>query len=648
MRGGGASRGRDFYGRKAAPSRSPLPAIFLEILCLLPLFLPLACSSSPPSSGAPRPVPALADSSAAALAFGQLRRRWAGASREERKGLQDQVLALRSAHGGEQVARLADLYLAWIALERGEYEEARRLAELAGAPHPGGVRLLAQLVEGATLARSGEPDAALDRLLPLVGQLVDPHARELLHEDAVIAAITAKRWKDVLWLLDVWLRDVPEDDQHTVLEVTRGLLGAIPVPPLEAELDRRLGSGEDRARALEKLLVKHLTSAALAGKDDALARRLLDRPGVLPLVGEEAAALLELAAQNKSPQIIGRRVGLFLAGYAPETTGGTAATPTQAEWEAAERGTQIARGALEALGSARSGGAHLLLRQTPTANATQALEGLDTEGVLLIVGGADPESAEQLARFSERKEIASLLLVPPRTEVGGRWSLLFGPSPLLAVPGLLAALARRGAQRPLLLGVDAPPPGVNVPAEPCRLLPAPGQLSRYPTAAWKARGVDALVLLGPPRCAQDVLDELKGSGFSPKVALGIEAAALLQPLPQGASPLRRPPQVTAAVGLGCFPLLEEQPPDGAPGYWERLSSEAILAAIQALEGLPDASTREAKEVRQRKELVRDALARLPRSRCLDLGPSPRLTPPSWRTIEAGGPQGIVPSRAKRE
>jgi hypothetical protein len=591
-------------------------------------------------------VPALADSSDAALAFGQLRRRWAGASRDERKGLQEQVLALRAAHAGEQVARLADLYLAWIALERGEYEEARLLAEKAAAPHPGSVRLLAQLVEGATLARSGEPDAALDRLLPLVGQLVDPYARELLHEDAVIAAVTARRWKDVLWLLDVWLRDVPEDDQHTVLEVTQGLLGTIPSEPLEAELDRRLSSGEERARALEKLLVKHLTSVALAEQNAPLARRLLDRPGVLPLVGEGAAALLELAARDNAPRIIGRRVGLFLAGHAP---GDTARAPTQAEWEAAERGTQITRGALEALGSARSGGPRLLLRQTPTADAARALEGLDAEGVLLLVGGADPDSAELLARFSEHKEIASLLLVPPRTEVGGRWSFLFGPSPLLAAPGLLASLARRGAQRPLLIGVDAPLPGVSAPAEPCRLLPAPGQLARYPTATWKARGIDAVVLLGPPRCAQDVLDELKGSGFTPKVALGIEAVALLQPLPRGSSPLRRPPQVAAAVGLGCFPQREEEPPDdGAPSYWERLSSEAILAAVQALEGLPDASTREAKEVRQRKELVRDALARLPRSRCLGLGPSTRLTPPTWRSIEAGGPQGIVPGRAKRE
>ncbi|MCS6901051.1 MAG: hypothetical protein RMJ98_15740, partial [Myxococcales bacterium] len=400
--------------------------IFLKILCIFPLVLPTSCSSAPSASHASRPVPALADSTAAALAFGQLRRRWVGASREERKRLREHVQALRAAYDSEQVARLADLYLAWIALDTGEYDEARRLAALAAAPHPGSVRLLAQLVEGATLVRQGEPEAALERLLPLVGQLVDSHARELLHEDAVIAAVSAKRWKEVLWLLDVWLRDVPEDDQHTVLEVIRGLLGTMPPAPLEEELDRRLGVNEDHSRALKRLLVRHLTSVALKQGSSALARRLLDRPGVLPLVGEAAASLLELAAQENTPRVIGRQVGLFLTGYIPDE-GSLGKAPTQEEWEAAERNSQISRGALETLRTARVGGVQMVLRLVPVASAAQALEGLDAEGVSIIVGGADPESAEQLAWFSERKEIASLLLVPPRTDIPGRWHFLFGP-----------------------------------------------------------------------------------------------------------------------------------------------------------------------------------------------------------------------------
>ncbi|MCS6901282.1 MAG: hypothetical protein RMJ98_00005, partial [Myxococcales bacterium] len=223
-----------------------------------------------------------------------------------------------------------------------------------------------------------------------------------------------------------------------------------------------------------------------------------------------------------------------------------------------------------------------------------------------------------------------------------------GPPPLLAVPDLLTSLARRGAQRPLLVGIRTPPPGVTAPVEPCRLLPAPGQLSRYPVAFWKAQGIDAVVLLGPPRCAQDVLEELRSSGVAPRVALGLEAATLLQPAPRGASLLRRPLAAVAA-GLGCFPERgREAPPEGVPGYWERLASEALLAAVQALDGLPEASTRDAKEVRQRKGSVREALAHLPHSRCLGLKPSPSMNPPAWRLVEVGVPPKLLCPAGQKE
>lgn len=478
--------------------------------------------------------------------------------------------------------------------------------------------MMAALVEGAALSRSGAPEKALALLLPLVGQLIDVHARDLLHEEAVISAITAARWKDALWLLDVWLRDVLEEDQPAVLEIVKALLNEIPPGPLEEELQRRLAVGDEaqtQARALEKMLVRHLASAALARQDSDLARRLLDRPGVLPLLGEGAAALLELAARHDVPQVNGRQIGLYFPDESPEL---------------AERGALLSRGALAALQAFRDTPPRLVVRQAPLASAPRALAALDAEGVLVLVGGADPESAEQLARFSEQEQIAALLLVPPASTTPGRWALRFGPLPDQAAPELLAALTRRGAQRPLVVGPSATPG-----ATPCLALPPPGQLARYPVRSWKSAGVDALLLLGSPRCAQDVLDELRGAGVSLRIALGPEASALTQPLPRGAAPTRRTTTALAS-GLGCFPQVSagEAPLEGAPGYWQRLALDAAHVAALALAGLPEDRTLDGRKVRQRRESVREALERADPSPCMALRPSPRMTSPPWRVLES--------------
>lgn len=604
----------------APPSRRPTWRLPLEFLCILLLTLPLSCSSAPRAEGA-RPVPALADSAAAARAFGELRRRWASATREDRKGLQEYVLSLRNTFAGEQVARQADLYLAWIALERGDFEEARRLAEQASAPHPGNVRMVAQLVEGATLSRSGAPEEALAKLLPLVGQLIDVHARELLHEEAVISAITAHHWQDALWLLDVWLRDVPEDDQQTVLEIVKALLHEIPPPSIEEELARRSSEeSQGRSGALEKVLFRRLAAVALERQDSALARRLLERPGALPVLGEDAAALLDLAARYDIPQVNGRQIGLYFPDDRPEF---------------AQRGAEVSLGAMKAIRALHKDAPRLVVRQGPTGGAGQVLSGLDAEGVLVIVGGTDPESAERLAQFSEKEQITALLLVPPTTPPTGRWALHFGPDLLQAGRELLSALAKQGAHTPVFVGVDTLPAGTRGFASPCRELPPHGQLARYPLRAWKAQGADALILLGSQRCAQDVLEELRGAGVGLRVAMGLEATALLQPLPKGAAPTRRVP-AGLAVGLGCYPELiaeERTSPESVPGYWQRLAQDAILTASNALDGLPEDRTLEWNKVKQRRESVRSALESAGPAPCTGLRPALRMNPPAWRAVE---------------
>jgi len=566
-------------------------------------------------------VPALASSADAAHAFGELRRRWAVATRADRKGLRDYIGQLRDRYEGEQVARQADLYLAWIALEFGDFEEAQRLAAQAGAPHPGNVRMLGQLIEGASLSRSGEPEEALKRLMPLVGQLIDVYARDLLHEEAVISAITAHRWPDALWLLDVWLRDVPEDEQQTVLDIVRALVKEIPDDPIEQTLRRHLSVSDQQAGALDKALVRQLGATALRAQDSALARRLLDLPRVLPLLGEDAAALLELAARFDVPQVNGRQVGLYLADERPEL---------------AERSAQISLGALDALPGDSS--PRLVVRQAPTEAAPRSLAALDAEGVSVLVGGTDPDSAERLARFSESEGIAALLLVPPSSSTAHRWAFLFGPDEQQPAASLLAALARQGAQHVAVVGASpslSPPGSMRLlPATPCAAMQAPGQLTRYPVHEWRTRGVDGLLLLGSARCAQDVIGEARAAGLPLRLALGPVASELVQPPPRGSSPTRRALSSGAFVGLGCYPSLQaDAPAEGAPGFLRLLARDAVRVAAQALAGLPEDSTMDSAQVKHRRELVREALEAASSSSCLGLRPHRDLGAPPWRLTE---------------
>ncbi len=568
-------------------------------------------------------MPALASSTPAAEAFSALRRRWSSASRAERKdpALEAYLLDLRERFSGQEVARQADLYLAWIALERGEYDRSHQLADRAASPHPGAVRLLAQLVDGVTLARSGEPEAALEKLRPLVGQLIDSYARDMLHEEAVIAAVTAHRWDDALWLLDVWLRDVPEDDRATVLDVVRAQVTLLPADALEKALLQRLGSAEhmQRAEALDRVLARRLAQLALETQDSGLARRLLERPGVLPLLGDQASPLLELASHFDVPQVNGRLIGLHWVDQTPSE---------------AERGAQVSLGVLESLGlltgpppgTDRPG---VVVRQGSAAAMPQALAALDTEGVSVIIGGLDAASAKELARFAVAEQIATVLLTPPDEEPASPWVFQFGPDPREPSGALREALEQQGARRVAIVG--AARDGADGLERACVGLPPTDQLTRYPVDDWKRRGVDGLVLLGSPRCSREALDEARGVGLTPRVALGPESAELLRPLPTGSPPTRRAVVASAHASLGCYPGLSAGgEPRSDAGYWRQLARDVALSTALALSALPADLTLDAAEVRRRREQVRATLAQVPPSVCLGLRPLGRRAPSPWR------------------
>ena len=76
---------------------------------------------------------------------------------------------------------MAEAYLAFIALDRGNPAEARAMAQRVREGPSGNTRDLGTLIDGASLAREGKPEKALQLLDPLVGRMIDSFAQDLLH-----------------------------------------------------------------------------------------------------------------------------------------------------------------------------------------------------------------------------------------------------------------------------------------------------------------------------------------------------------------------------------------------------------------------------------------------------------------------------------
>lgn len=582
------------------------------------------CSGAGATTG--KPVPALARTPAAARAFADLRRRWPIASRDERIAYEEHVTALRRLFDAEPAARAADAYLAWILLEKGDLVGARARAAAAESAGPGAMSDLGMLLDGAALSRAGRPGEALARLLPLLGKLIDPYARALLHEESVRAAVATQQWRKVVELLDAWLLDAAEEDQDAVREVATRLLAEVPAPTLLAALfamkeDDETGASR-HAEALEKAIARRLADVALARGDGALARKLL-AGGQVSALGAKGAEVIELARITEAvPQVAGRKLGLLVPGATESLR---------------SKGSEATLGVLAALGLV-SGGVttedRLAVRDDggSLSSARKAFAALAEAGAAVVVGGLDPEEARVLAELAEESRLPTLLLTPPsKTPDDARWSFVVAPSADASSAAVAQALASTGGKTIAVVGAS----GALVVEGAARVLPTvdcaafavrPGT-PRYPIAAWRAQGVDAIVLAGDARCTADVLGELGAARLSPRIGLAAEAASLVLPAPSGAAPGPRLLAPSLVAALGCFPLEADGTPSkglarlgdergAAVSWWTVAARDAATMAAKAMEHLPETTAREEGEVARRREDVRQALALGGVSACL--------------------------------
>ncbi len=533
-------------------------------------------------SDGPEPKAALADSQAAQHDFRELSQRWLAAGPgPARARLAGPLRTFLDRYPDDPRTALVRIYLAWIEIQQGRLDKARELVAPIRQGPAGSAQDFAVVTDAAILIRQGESGQALSLLSPLDGKIVDADQRMVYGEQLVLAAIGAKRWRStVAYMLD-WLVQARPEDREVVQKDVDHLLDQVPTRALEGslvDLDREakeVGAEASRSPArnwLRKTLRERLTRLALAKRDSALAKRLLERGPSALRAGKRGEKLSELAESGDvRPRVAGRSVGLVLS------LGST---------DARRRSAAVALGMSRALGLPQRGkqpGAVKLLTRDDGGNAdgtTHALAELAGDGAVILVAGVDDAGAKAASQYAEAASIPLILLSRPQGLSPGRFGFVLGADAGVDERLVTAELRRRGATAPALVG----PGGVACDSQP----PAAG-MPRFPVQRWRHDHIDALALLGDATCARDAIAELAHIGDRPALGFGLECAQMISTA--GSK------QPAFAISAGNFPYRAGvQIPDAMqgwitrygepPGWYDVLGHDAALLVSSALSGFP--------------------------------------------------------------
>lgn len=547
------------------------------------LLLALACASGGPSGDRPRA--ALAETRDAQTAYREIRRLWFGADASARRRLEQPIKEFLARHGDDARAPSVQTYLAWIYVDKGELDEAQKLVRKARSSASPAVRDFATVAEAAILVAQKQALRALELLNALDRKVIDPEERLVYGEQWVNAAFAARRWQDALVALERWISDAPAHSQDDVQRIAVEMLESVPVLALErrlGELDRVSLSGEQSPGQvwLRRAVRQRLTKVALAKRDYALARRLLDSSPASIRSGESGQLLVRLASSGAlTPLVAGRSLGLVLGVRSAE---------------ARRRSASVAAGMTRALGlpdsESRPGAVRLLIRDDAgTSSGTeQALAELAAEGAAILVAGVDDESAERALAYAEAQRIPVLVLREPQKEPT-RFGFVLGSSEAAERAALGAELETRGLTRVAEVGPNG---------APCDAVPARAGEPRFPIASWRRERVDAITLFTDPGCALDVEAELVRARLSPTLFCGLECGELaLAP----SSKLE-----WYGVQAGRFPTADRGSLPGAQGgpalaqaplgFYEALGHDAAVLASAALADFPLERVDDTKEV----------------------------------------------------
>jgi hypothetical protein len=416
----------------------------------------------------------------------------------------------------------------------------------------------------------------------LEGKLVDLDERFVYGEERARAAFMAGAYERALEALLAWLVQAPLDRQSRARNTGATLLGLAPPAELVHALAvlRRPTEGTtspdlEMARGwLASTIARELTDLALARGDSELARRLLDAAPAALRATPEGQRLVALAAGGpRAPVVAGRAVGLLLSLAGPVEQ---------------RRASAVAAGITRALGSARSDmggiGVDLIVRYD-TEDVDAALQALAAEGAALFIAGNDDDTARRASVRAEALRVPIVLLRPlERTPAAQGYSFVLGADDGAVERELVQALNTRGRRALARVG----PGGTSCNIEPT----SPGK-PRFPLAAWKKDGVDALLVLGDADCARDVASEVATARQKLVLGLGLDAGGVAQTLGV--------PTLTPSAG--AYP--EKTP---SAGWYEALGHDAALLAARALQALPSEGVARSADVDALHGKARDALA----------------------------------------
>jgi hypothetical protein len=560
------------------------------------------CRSGPTTEASPRA--ALASSRSAQEIFRPLKQRFIGSNTAQRAQLTRNLLWFIDAYPKDGCTPLATIYLALIAADQGDMTRARRLVDEARTGPSGTARDLSELVEGKILLQRGESAQAFERLLPMVGKLIDPYARLLLDEGIVTAAIGAHRWYEAVAYMDLWLRDGQEDEAEVVGRAVRRSLEAIPADALETMLKAMQGENPRTGYGPEirKAVVSRLANVALADQNTDLARRLVESTDDQSL-GEAAEGLEELASSGGSPTVEGRTIGLLVS------TGKSLL---------GVRAAQVLTGVVDALrggGGGPSDHVRLATRDERETKRTElALLSLASHGAAILIAGFDAAQADVAARFAVRTRIPVLLLSPLSDGTTPPFpAFLVGASREGIAQALAEHVRAKGARSIAAVGGHLPEAtkrGFSLLEEgSCDAAEVQAGESRFPVEAWRKGRLDALLLLGDASCTTDALsDAAEGKLARVRAAIGLDAAEIVSepsPLLLSVAAAGRFPLIPGNAGSPLFGFKERH--GQAPSWFSTIGHDAAVLARAALRTLPTDATEQAGEVAGRHQRAQASL-----------------------------------------
>lgn len=537
------------------------------------------------------PVASLSSSPAIEERFDTLRARWIDATPAQRAAMGPDFNALMIELGkkGDGLEPLARAYLAMSFLYGGVPAAAEATSRPLIDGPPGVANDLGMLVKGAAARKLGRSHEAIELLRPLIGKLIDPFARPLLYEEITESFLDQGRWDDAIVYAEGWLRSATGSEKKearlAVARVLRRMPEAVALHLLEA--DALAPPEAKRSPDLMVILSARVEEgsaviASDAGSTDGAVARSTD--AATPSVALTPTIVPTYLPVRFDPRTIAVLVPSTAPGFALAATAVVRAAASVASPGLTLQGDAgVAPNALaHRVAVFDTGGTAL--------GVTKALDAAEREGAGVIIGGVTEAEANALAGAAQLRRIAAVLVrrptAIPKLASGERqvWIALGGTADEDSKAALAAATADVAIVDPW------PEPGTNPEStDPlrarCDAAPKVAGATAFPIAAWRAKKVSSIVILGDARCARRVADELADvTGYRPTLVLAPSALELAHV----SLPFAR-----SIVGVGVLPAGDAAPKElralwldqsGPVGLFNALGHDAAVLAAAAMPG----------------------------------------------------------------